>query len=138
MQPPRDLRMRPGFIIGTGLLVLVLVVSLFGLTSLNLPFIAPGDSSQTLLLFTLSSIIFLGLIIFGFILFRSLLKLFLERRANVLGAKFKTKLVAGAIGLSVLPVIFLFLFSYSLVNRTLDKWFSRPVETMSQIGRAHV
>jgi PAS domain S-box-containing protein len=124
--------MRPGFIIGTGLLVLVLVVSLFGLTSLNLPFIAPGDSSQTLLLFTLSSIIFLGLIIFGFILFRSLLKLFLERRANVLGAKFKTKLVAGAIGLSVLPVIFLFLFSYSLVNRTLDKWFSRPVETMSR------
>src|SRR5689334_1232419 len=128
----RDVRMRPGFIIGTGILVLVLVVSLFGLTSLNLPFISPDDSDQTLLLFTLSSIIFLGLLIFGFILFRSLLKLHLERRANVLGAKFKTKLVAGAIGLSVLPVTFLFLFSYSLLNRTPDKWFSRPVETMSR------
>ena len=127
--------MRPGFIIGSSVLMVVLVVSLFGLTSLNLPFIAPNDSRQTLLLFTLSSIIFLGLVIFGFILFRSLLKLYLERRANQLGAKFKTKLVAGAIGLSVIPVIFLFLFSYSLVNRALDKWFSRPVETMSRDAR---
>jgi nitrogen fixation/metabolism regulation signal transduction histidine kinase len=69
-------------------------------------------------------------VIFGFILFRSLLKLYLERRAKQLGSKFKTKLVCGALGLSLLPVCFLFLFSYSLINRTLDKWFSRPYETM--------
>ena len=30
---------------------------------------------------------------------------------------------------------FLFLFSYSLINRTLDKWFSRPFETVSQDAR---
>ncbi|MDP2662547.1 MAG: HAMP domain-containing protein, partial [Dehalococcoidia bacterium] len=45
--------------------------------------------------------------------------------------KFKTRLVYGALGLSVLPVCFLFLFSYSLLNRTLDKWFSRPFERLS-------
>ncbi|MBI2816084.1 MAG: HAMP domain-containing protein [Acidobacteria bacterium] len=127
-----DLKMRPGFIIGVGVIVLLSIVSLFGLTSLNLPFINPTDSEQTILLFVLSTIIFLGLVIFGFILFRSLLKLYLERRANQLGSKFKTKLVCGALGLSLLPVCFLFLFSYSLMNRTLDKWFSRPYETMSQ------
>lgn len=133
-----DLKMRPGFIIGAGIIVVASIVSLFGLTSLNLPFISPTDSEQTILLFVLSTIIFLGLVIFGFILFRSLLKLYLERRANQLGSKFKTKLVCGALGLSLLPVCFLFLFSYSLMNRTLDKWFSRPYERMSQDTRGIV
>jgi two-component system, NtrC family, nitrogen regulation sensor histidine kinase NtrY len=133
--PKTELRMRRGFIIAASVIVLALVVSLFGLTSLNLPFIRPSDSSEIIVLFALSAIIFLGLVIFGFILFRSLFKLYLERQANRLGSKFKTKLVFGAIGLSVLPVFFLFLFSYSLINRTLDKWFSRPFETISQDAR---
>src|ERR1039458_4444653 len=127
-----DPKMRHGFIIGASVIVVLLIVSVFGLTSLNLSFINPSDSGQTISLFALSTIIFLGLVIFGFILFRSLLKLYLERRAKQLGSKFKTKLVCGALGLSLLPVCFLFLFSYSLINRTLDKWFSRPYETMSQ------
>ena len=125
-----DLRMRPGFIIAASIVLLVLVISLFGLTSLNLPFISPSDSVETILLFVLSTIIFLSLVILGFILFRSILKLYIERRANQLGSKFKTKLVCGALGLSLLPVCFLFLFSYSLINRTLDKWFSRPLEAV--------
>ena len=130
-----DPKMRPGFIIAASIVLLALVLSVFGLTSLNLPFISPSDSAQTILLFVLSTIIFLSLVIFGFILFRSLLKLYLERRANQLGSKFKTKLVCGALGLSLLPVCFLFLFSYSLINRTLDKWFSRPFETVSRDAR---
>ena len=130
-----DPKMRSASIIGASVVVVVLIVSVFGLTSLNLSFISPGDSVQTILLFVLSTIIFLGLVIFGFILFRSLLKLYLDRRAKQLGSKFKTKLVCGALGLSVLPVCFLFLFSYSLINRTLDKWFSRPYETVSQDAR---
>ncbi|OFV99209.1 MAG: hypothetical protein A3H28_04565 [Acidobacteria bacterium RIFCSPLOWO2_02_FULL_61_28] len=127
-----DPRMKPGFIITASVIVLLLVVSVFGLTSLNLPFIRPSGSSEIILLFVLSTIIFLSLVIFGFILFRSLLKLYLERRANQLGSKFRTKLVFGALCLSVAPVFFLFLFSYSLLNRTLDKWFSRPYETISR------
>lgn len=130
--PKTELRMRPSFIIAASVIVLALAVSVFGLTSLRLPFISPADSSEIIVLFALSAIIFLALVIFGFILFRSLFKLYLERQANQLGSKFKTKLVVGAIGLSVLPVFFLFLFSYSLINRTLDKWFSRPFETVSQ------
>ena len=133
-----DLRMRPGFIIAASIVLLVLLVSLFGLTSLNLPFISPSDSVQTILLFVLSTIIFLSLVILGFILFRSILKLYIERRSNQLGSKFKTKMVCGALGLSLLPVCFLFLFSYSLINRTLDKWFSRPLEAVGLEANAIV
>ena len=124
--------MRPGFIITASVIVLLLVASLFALTSFQLPFIRPSGSSEVILLFALSTLIFLSLVIFGFILFRSLFKLTMERRANLLGSKFKTKLVLGALALSVAPVCFLFLFSYSLLNRTLDKWFSRPYETISR------
>ena len=127
-----DPRMRPGFIITASVIVLLLVGSLFALTSFQLPFIRPSGSSEVILLFGLSTLIFLSLVIFGFILFRSLFKLTMERRANLLGSKFKTKLVFGALALSVAPVCFLFLFSYSLLNRTLDKWFSRPYETISR------
>src|SRR3990170_5648622 len=133
--PKTELRMRPSFIIAASVIVLALAVSVFGLTSLRLPFINPADSSEIIVLFALSAIIFLALVIFGFILFRSLFKLYLERQANQLGSKFKSKLVFGAISLSVLPVFFLFLFSYSLINRTLDKWFSRPFEAVSLDAR---
>jgi PAS domain S-box-containing protein len=133
--PKPEWRMRPVFIIAASIIVLLLAVSVFGLTSLRLPFIRPAGSSEIIALFAMSAIIFLALVIFGFILFRSLFKLYLERQANQLGSKFKSKLVFGAIGLSVLPVFFLFLFSYSLINRTLDKWFSRPFETVSLDAR---
>ena len=37
-------------------------------------------------------------------------------------------MVLGALLLSLGPVIFLFLFSYGLLNRSIEKWFSRPAE----------
>ncbi|MGH7838105.1 MAG: sensor histidine kinase, partial [Candidatus Binataceae bacterium] len=37
-----------------------------------------------------------------------------------------------AMGISLLPVVFLFFFSYALVNRTLNAWFPRPLEVASE------
>ena len=68
----------------------------------------------------------LGVFALGFMVFRSLLKLYIERRVNRLGSKIKTKLVVGALGLSILPVVCLVAFSFYFLNRTLDKWFSWP------------
>ncbi len=41
-------------------------------------------------------------------------------------------MVLGAMGVSLLPVVFLFFFSYALVNRTLNAWFPRPLETANE------
>ncbi|MGH3185311.1 MAG: HAMP domain-containing protein, partial [Streptosporangiaceae bacterium] len=49
---------------------------------------------------------------------------------HVLGAQFKTKLVIGALVLSLTPVVCMFGFTYGLINRTLDKWFSQPVDSV--------
>src|SRR6202789_1107368 len=41
-------------------------------------------------------------------------------------------MVLGAMGVSLLPVIFLFFSSYALVNRTLNLWFPRPLEIANE------
>ena len=43
-------------------------------------------------------------------------------------------MVLGALMLSFGPVIAMFLFAYGLMNRSIDKWFSQPIEEVQ--GRA--
>src|SRR5262249_33300887 len=57
-------------------------------------------------------------------------------RKEQLGARFKTKMVVGAMALSLLPVVFMFFVSYSLLNRTLGRWFPRPLEIASEQTQA--
>ena len=112
--------------------LLVLVPALFFLgwsqASLNLSFIRPQSPEQTLLLLSLSAVIFLAFVIFALILLRILLKLYVERRQQRLGARFKTTMVVAFLALSLVPVCFLFAFAYGLLNRTIDRWFSLPLD----------
>jgi PAS domain S-box-containing protein len=66
--------------------------------------------------------------VFGLVLTRSLLKLGAERRARQPGSRFKMRMVVAAMSLSLLPLVFLFIVSYALLNRTLVTWFPRPLE----------
>ena len=125
---------RKTFLITAGSLAGVLAVVIFWQVSLNVG-IRPTDSEQTILLFVLSTLVSLTFLVFGFILTRSIIKLYIERRANQLGSKFKTKLVIGALALSLLPVTFLFYFSYVLTNRTLTRWFTQPFESVTRQTR---
>src|SRR5580692_10016563 len=110
--------------IGAFLLLAVLVLQ----ASFNLKFISP-DSNQELLFFAgLSGLIFFAFLALTLVLGRNLLKLYAERRQGVAGSKFRTRLVVVSLLLSFLPVIAMFWFSYGLMNRSIDKWFSQPVE----------
>jgi PAS domain S-box-containing protein len=115
--------------------LLVLVPALFFLgwsqASLNLSFIRPQSPEQTLLLLSLSAVIFLAFVIFALILLRILLKLYVERRQQRLGSRFKTTMVVAFLALSLVPVCFLFAFAYGLLNRTIDRWFSIPLDLIS-------
>jgi hypothetical protein len=96
--------------------------------SFNLKFISPDSNQQLLLFVALSALIFLLFVVLTVILGRNLLKLYAERRMGVAGSKFRTRLVVVSLLLSFLPVIAMFWFSYGLMNRSIDKWFSQPVE----------
>jgi two-component system, NtrC family, nitrogen regulation sensor histidine kinase NtrY len=114
-----------------GLAVVLLAAAVFTLGSLNTP-VRPKQGSAFIVLFALSTFIGAALLVFGLILTRSLLRLWAEQRAGQLGSRFKTKMVLGAMGVSLLPVVFLFFFSYALVNRTLNSWFPRPLEIANE------
>ncbi len=110
--------------IGAFLLLGILVLQ----ASFNLKFISP-DSNQELLFFAgLSGLIFFAFVALTVVLGRNLVKLYAERRQGVAGSKFRTRLVVVSLLLSFLPVIAMFWFSYGLMNRSIDKWFSQPVE----------
>jgi len=117
------------------------IALLFGIllsqSSFDQPAFLNPDSNQQLLLFAaLSALIFLLFVALTFVLARNLLKLFAERRLGVLGSKFRTRLVVTGLLLSFLPVIVMFWFAYGLMNRTIDRWFSRPVEEVREDTRA--
>lgn len=95
-------------------------------------FLSPDNNRQLLFFAALSLLIFLLFVALTFVLARNLLKLFAERRLGVLGSKFRTRLVVTGLLLSFLPVIVMFWFAYGLMNRTIDRWFSRPVQEVRE------
>ncbi len=114
------------------IILLVLVPTLLFLgwsqASFNLSFIQPSSAQETILLLALSSFIFLAFVIFALMLARILLKLYVERRQEQLGSRFKTKMVVAFLALSLVPVCFLFVFAYGLLNRSVDRWFGIPLD----------
>ena len=122
---------RKKVIIPVALGLALLFAILFALTSLDLP-VSPNTNQQLLFFASLSALIFVLFLALTFVLARNVLKLFAERRLGVLGSKFRTRLLVGSLLLSFLPVIGMFFFAYVLMNRSIDKWFSTPVEEVRQ------
>jgi two-component system nitrogen regulation sensor histidine kinase NtrY len=123
-------KQRWGFVAGA-LLLTLLLAAVFTFGSLGVPF-EPKNWRDVLTLYAVSSFITAALLIFGLILGRTAVRLWAERRKDQLGARFKTKMVVGAMAISLLPVLFMFFVSYSLLNRTLGRWFPRPLEIASE------
>jgi nitrogen fixation/metabolism regulation signal transduction histidine kinase len=115
-------------VITLGAAAFLLLAIMVSQASFNLKFISPDSNEQLLFFAGLSGLIFFAFVALTVVLGRNLLKLYAERRAGVAGSKFRTRLVVVSLLLSFLPVIAMFWFSYGLMNRSIDKWFSQPVE----------
>src|SRR5262245_37424779 len=104
--------------------------------------VRPDSASEAVILYALSTIIFLAFVVLLMVLVRNIIKLRRERRQMKYGAKFKTRLVAYFISLSLLPVIFLFFATHTIINRSFEKWFRSPTTEMvmeaREIGKAYV
>src|SRR5450631_2247916 len=115
-------------IVGLSVAIFLLFSVIFAQATFKLSFLQPDTSEETLIFAALSALIFLLFIALTFVLLRTLLRLYVERRSGVMGSRLRSRMVMGALLLSLGPVIFLFLFSYGLINRSIEKWFSRPLE----------
>jgi two-component system, NtrC family, nitrogen regulation sensor histidine kinase NtrY len=109
-----------------GLLILLAGV-VFAQQAFNLSFISYSRPGQNVLLFTLSTSIFVVLLVFAFIFLRTLVKTWDERKQGKPGSRFKTSLLGMLILLTLLPAISVFAYAYGLVNRSIDRWFGAPI-----------
>jgi two-component system, NtrC family, nitrogen regulation sensor histidine kinase NtrY len=123
-------KQRWGLAIG-GVLLTLLLAAVFTFGSLDVPF-EPRSWRAVLALYSVTSFVTAALLVFGLILARSIARLWVERSREQLGARFKTKMVLGAMAISLLPIVFMFVVSYSLINRSLLLWFPKPLETASE------
>jgi nitrogen fixation/metabolism regulation signal transduction histidine kinase len=116
-------------IAGVSLLILASIV--FAQQAFNLkPLLNPTDPSGIVVTSALSALVFLVTLVFGFVLLRTVVKVWMERRQQKPGSKFKTGLLIRLVALTLIPAICVFAYSYGLLNRSIDKWFNVPVDAI--------
>src|SRR4030095_1724829 len=114
------------FIAGGVLLVLAGIV--FAQQAFKEPYllIPATQPEEIVVLYTLSTLIFVVLLVFAFILLRTLVKVWVERKQGKPGSQFKTSLLMMLGVLTLLPAVSVFAYAYGLMNRSIDKRFSGP------------
>src|SRR5215472_18104888 len=111
------------------LVILAFLVLVGGLSAVDLGSFAPelpvASNIVIFALFNLNLIVFLLLLL---LLFRNLVKVWFERRQQVIGARFKAKLVLAFLLLSVIPSTLIFLIASNFINKSIEGWFKPQVE----------
>jgi two-component system nitrogen regulation sensor histidine kinase NtrY len=121
---------RRAFVITLGVCLFLLFLSLATLNAFNPRFLNPSSPLQTLVYVSLSVIGFLLFVGVLVLLVRNVLKLYADQRSRILGTRLRTRMLSGAVLVSIVPLVFMFAFSYLLMNRAVDRWFSQPVTQM--------
>jgi two-component system, NtrC family, nitrogen regulation sensor histidine kinase NtrY len=118
---PRRLRHILGAILLAASLTLIVWQGSFSVGSF-----APDDPEMTFVFYGISILIVLLMVTLSFMLAKTIVKLWIERSHDRPGSRISTKLVVGALVLSLMPVFFMVLFNVYVLNRTMQKWFTLP------------
>ena len=120
-----DSRRRSVALLAVGALVFfALLGALQAFNTSNVSFLNPDTSGETLAFTALTVVIFLLLIVLLMLLLRNIFKLYAGQASTALGARLRNRMVAGAALIALMPAVFMFLFSFQLMNRSIDRWFS--------------
>ncbi len=92
-------------------------IRLFGISQ-QLPFV------HSIFFFGLVNFNIILLLLLLFLIFRNVVKVFVERRGRIFGSSLKAKLVAAFVAFSTVPTLLIFLTSVFYINSSFDKWFS--------------
>jgi two-component system nitrogen regulation sensor histidine kinase NtrY len=133
LAPRRPLRDNPVLIL---LWIGLLVVALAAMLSLA------ARSSQLSLDF-LSSVVLYAVSVADltlmlallFVLARNVLKLIVERRRALPFARFRAKLVAALLGLTLIPAVLVLLVGSELIRNAAERWFAPPIDTIISSAR---
>jgi two-component system nitrogen regulation sensor histidine kinase NtrY len=116
------------------ILIAITLVLVVAITSLEVHLVHQGGQPVTgsLLAFGLLNINTFLLLLFTFLIFRHLSKLFFERRRKVFGSRLRTRLVLTFISLTLMPTLFLFFMAWQLISSRVDYSWDRQVEQSLQ------
>ncbi len=117
---------------GGVLLVLAVFVTLNAFNDPSIRFLNPETSGETLAFTGVTVVVFLLLLVLLMLLLRNILKLYVGQTSSALGARLRTRMVLGAGLIALLPAVFMFLFSFTLMNRSIDRWFSQPTSDLRE------
>ncbi len=85
------------------------------------------DFLSEVVLYALSIVDVTMLLALGFVLARNVIKLVVERRRGLPFSRFRLKLVAALLGLTIVPSVLVLLAGSELIRQTTTRWFSQPV-----------
>jgi two-component system nitrogen regulation sensor histidine kinase NtrY len=106
--------------------------ALYSFNTSPYPLLTPRTTGDILVFTAMSVIVFLLLLMLLVLLIRNILKLFVDQRSRALGSRLRTRLVIGAALIALAPAAFMFLFSFQLLNRSVDRWFSQPTSELRE------
>lgn len=109
-----------------------LLLLLATLNAFKLDFLEPRSIEQIQLFTGLSVLVFLLFVVLLLLLLRNMLKLMADERSRALGSRLRSRMMIGAVLISFAPALFMFLFSYWLLNRSIDRWFTQPVSELRE------
>ncbi|MGO9638311.1 MAG: sensor histidine kinase, partial [Terracidiphilus sp.] len=96
----------------------------------NVNFLNPETASQTLISTGLIVLAFLSLLLLLVLLLRNIFKVYAGQGSSGLGARLRSRMVLGAVLIALAPAVMMFLFSFLLMNRSLDRWFSPDISEL--------
>jgi two-component system, NtrC family, nitrogen regulation sensor histidine kinase NtrY len=88
------------------------------------------DFLSEVVLYALSIVDVTMLLALGFVLARNVVKLVVERRRGLPFSRFRLKLVAALLGLTIVPSVLVLLAGSELIRQTTTRWFSQPVSAV--------
>jgi two-component system nitrogen regulation sensor histidine kinase NtrY len=82
-------------------------------------------SSYVLFFIGLVNVNLILVLLLLFLIFRNVVKVFIERRGKIFGSSLKSKLMISFVSFSVVPTLLVFTISVFYLNSSFEKWFSQ-------------
>ncbi len=114
-------------LLGLGACLIALVTGGYYLVGEFTSLEAERSLTSNLAFFLLINLNIIVVMILGFLVAKNVLKLVLDRRRNILGARLRSRLVAAFVGLSLIPTVLLFLVARGMMERGMQEWFSPQI-----------
>jgi two-component system, NtrC family, nitrogen regulation sensor histidine kinase NtrY len=124
--PRRPFRDNPRLILAGIVLLVAVLVAMLALAN-RTPRLSP-DFLAEFVLYALSAADFTILFVFVLLLGRNIVKLVVERRRGLPFARFRSKLVALLLAMTLVPAVLVLIVGSELIHSSVDRWFNAPMD----------